>query len=128
MRVKGSTIQAMHCIFAFMKNTLGKIAFMISLLAMVSCGKETQEMSMEALQTKADSILAPKYKQMQQEARDNLDKRRSIELKPKVDSLLNRTKEIPPIPILKGHESIPEDSFPVFDTTGQAPTPPDSLK
>jgi len=102
-----------------MKFTFIKFISIFFIPLFLSCGKQEKELSLEELQLKADSILQPKYEQLQQEAADNLDKRRSIELKPMVDSLLQRDYAIPPIPVLEGHDSIltKDTLLPVVDST-----------
>lgn len=96
----------MHCIFAIMKHNYWIIIPLLGLyIGLLSCGKQEKIPSMETLQKKADSILAPRYEQLLRESKDNFDKRRSIELKPQVDSLLHKNTVIPPMPVLRGYDS-----------------------
>ncbi|PSK95183.1 hypothetical protein [Taibaiella chishuiensis] len=71
-------------------------------LTLGSCGKKEKELSPKEIEAKADSIVARKVGQMEQQAREDLDKRLPIEIKPKVDSIRKiRPDSIPSLPVLQ---------------------------
>lgn len=103
-------------------NIRGFLIF--SLLYLVSCGKKEKELTPEEIQFKADSIFRIKLEKLQQEAKEDLDRRMSIELKPKVDSLRKVTKEIPSPPSLQP-TGIEDDSLSIaIDTLTANPAYP----
>ena len=68
---------------------------------MMACGKKAKEMSPAQIRFKADSLAQIKIKVLQKQAKEDLDKRRSIEIKPKIDSLRNISQEIPAPPTMR---------------------------
>lgn len=102
------------CIFAPIKivmKPLEKLMVMLllsSTVALNSCGKKVKELTPKQIEAKADSILATKIKKMEQQAKEDLDKRMSIEVKPKVDSIRKiPVDSMPSVPILQ--EAAPDD-------------------
>ena len=82
--------------FAAIKMIMGKLikrVFPVLLLTvcMVRCMKEEKGLTPEQVQHIADSIYKIKAQKLRQQAAEDLDRRMSIELKPKIDSLLGRT-------------------------------------
>lgn len=58
-----------------------------------ACQKKETELTKEQIQQRADSIYNSKVKRLEKQAQEDLDRRMSIELKPKIDSLLGRTAQ-----------------------------------
>ncbi|KAA5536925.1 hypothetical protein F0919_04430 [Taibaiella lutea] len=91
--------------------TSGKlITILITALIITSCGKEEKPLTPKQIRQRADSIYKNNLKKMQQQAKEDYEKRLPIELKPKVDSILQRKMEAAPIPVF------PEDNTGVDDT------------
>ncbi len=106
------------CIFAaikiFMKPLVKLMTLLLSgsILSLSACGKKEKELTPKQIQAKADSIIAGKIKPMEQQAKEDLDKRMSIEVKPKVDSIRKVPADsMPHVPVLQ--EEAPDDE----DTT-----------
>jgi DNA phosphorothioation-dependent restriction protein DptG len=92
--------------------TSGKLiaAILIATLTITSCGKEEKQLTPKQIRERADSIYKSNLKKIQQQAKEDYEKRLPIELKPKVDSILQRKMEAAPIPVF------PEDNISVDDT------------
>jgi len=89
----------------------GKLITTILITALItSCGKEEKPLTPKQIRERADSIYNINLKKMQQRAKEDYEKRLPIELKPKVDSILQRKMEAAPIPVF------PEDNIGVDDT------------
>lgn len=96
------------CIFAPIKIVMKPLVKMIApallggVLTLGSCGKEEKELTPKQIEARADSIVASRIKQMEQQAKEDLDKRLPIEIKPKVDSI-RKTKldSMPSVPVLQ---------------------------
>lgn len=70
-----------------MKNTL--LAFSILSITFFSCKKETKPLSKEEIRQQIDSVTAYKINEIDKRARIDLQHRIKIEVKAKVDSILN---------------------------------------
>lgn len=80
-----------------------------SIVLLNSCGKKEKELTPKQIRAKADSIIAIKIKPMEQQAREDLDKRMSIEVKPKVDSIRKIPADTAPyVPVLE--EEVPDNN------------------
>ncbi len=75
--------------------------FLLFAWSCASCGKKEKELTPLQIQQKADSILQTKIPGILRHAQEDLDKRLSIELKPKVDSLRNASWAPPTLPLLE---------------------------
>lgn len=85
------------------------------MLFFAACGKKERELSPDEIRAKADSMVQLKMEKLRREAKDDLDKRLPIELKPRIDSLLNTGSLEQPVPVF------PEDE------DGETPAaPPDT--
>lgn len=82
----------------------------ITALIIASCGKEEKPLTPQQIRQRADSIYKSNLKKIQQRAKEDYEKRLPIELKPKVDSILQRKMEPVPIPVF------PEDNIDTNDT------------
>lgn len=95
--------------FAYFFNLMRvsvKLIILVSGLATVfSCNKKEESMSPVEIHAKVDSIVKTKEKDLKKQAQEDLNHRLSIEMKPKVDSILNRT-------------SMPDSMLPALDTSG----------
>lgn len=83
---------------------------LITALALASCGKEEKPLTPKQVRQKADSIYKTNLKKLQHQAKEDYERRLPIELKPKVDSILQRKMEAAPVPVF------PEDNVGVDDT------------
>lgn len=86
------------------------LVFTFILFVAASCTKEQSKFTKEQVDKKADSIFMTKLPYLKKEARGDFENRLPIELKVKVDSILNKNYEIPSPPELK--EGIQIDSLP----------------
>jgi hypothetical protein len=70
-----------------------RLAALITLMGIsaAACQKKEEELTLQQVQQRADSIYRSKIKKLEQQAQEDLDRRRSIELKPKVDSILGKS-------------------------------------
>jgi len=80
------------------------LTFSVAVMALAACGKEEKELSPAEINAKADSIVQIRVEKMRREAKEDLDKRLPIELKPKVDSIRNQNHTIDPVPVFPGSE------------------------
>lgn len=113
----------MYCLPLRRQNNMKAFSKNIVPLLLVSvlycaCGKKVKELTPAQIKAKADSIAQIKIKSLQQQAKEDLDKRMSIELKPKVDSLRNISHEIQAPPTIQqdGMEYEAEDTENDTDT------------
>ncbi len=83
-----------------MKLSRTNIALFLFCSALLSCGKKEPELSPEQVQQKADSLYKIELKKLQQQGKEDLDKRLSIEIKAKVDSIRQVNAEIAAPPTL----------------------------
>jgi hypothetical protein len=81
------------------------IVLMLSFLIFGACSKEEKGWTKAQVQLKADSILKAEMPKLKQRAKEDLNNRLPIELKPKVDSILKISYTIPSPPKLKGAEN-----------------------
>lgn len=79
------------------------VLLLLSACFLLSCRKEGAELSPREIQTQVDAIVKQKEERLRKEAHEDLNRRLSIELKPKVDSILKRTAE-------------PDTALPALDT------------
>ena len=85
-----------------MKLSVKNISTLLTFtLGISACGKKEKELTPQQIQAKADSIFQTKLKKLQQQAKEDLDRRMSIEIKPKVDSIRNISREISPPPAIQ---------------------------
>lgn len=87
-----------------MKPLVKMMALLLTpaVIALNACGKKEKELTPKEIQRKADSIVASKVKKLEQQAKEDLDKRLSIEVKPKVDSIRKTLLDtLPPAPVLQ---------------------------
>lgn len=84
----------------FMMVSAKNISLFLSIIIVCgACGKKEQELSPAEIAAKADSIVRAKAPKIRQQAREDLDKRLPIELKPKIDSIRNVGHSIGPVPV-----------------------------
>ncbi len=90
------------------------IAALIFFAALIlsSCSKQERPLTPEQIQAKADSIFRIKLKKLQQEAKEDLERRMAIEVKPKADSIRNVKNNIAEPPEIRadGIEERPADT------------------
>lgn len=72
-----------------MKVSINIIYFLL-LISIFSCNKQEHTLSPMQINQKVDSIIQQKEKVLRKQAQEDLNRRMSIEIKPKVDSMLNR--------------------------------------
>jgi hypothetical protein len=77
------------------------IALFVITITLIACGKKQKELTPQQIEAKADSILQTKIGKMRKDAKEDLEKRLSIEVKPKVDSILHRSGGIQAPPVLQ---------------------------
>jgi hypothetical protein len=75
------------------------------LILFSACGKKNKELTPAQIRAKADSIVQTKMPRLKQQAEEDLQRRLPIELKPKVDSILNISHDPEPVPVF------PEDNI-----------------
>ena len=93
-----------------MKSDKLIIVILITAISLASCGKEEKPLTPKQIRQQADSIYKSKLKKMKREAKEDYERRLPIELKPKVDSILQKKMDMAPIPVF------PEDDADVTDT------------
>jgi len=86
------------------------ITLLFLTLIFVACGKQEKVYTPAQINQIADSIYKIKVKKLQKQAKDDYDRRLSIELKPKVDSILKNGLSEQPVPVF------PDDNIGVDDT------------
>jgi hypothetical protein len=74
-------------------------------LFLSACGKKEKELSPAQIRAKADSIVQTKMGKLRQQAKEDLDRRLPIEIKPKVDSILKISHDAGQVPVF------PEDNI-----------------
>jgi len=80
------------------------IAALWAILALGACGKKQKELTPAQVRAKADSILQTRMGKLRQQAKEDLDRRLPIEVKPKVDSILKVTHDPKPVPVFPGDD------------------------
>jgi hypothetical protein len=113
MRVAFCTFAALKIFMRLFKKHITILG--IGLLALSACGKKEKELTPRQVRAKADSIVQTKMDKLKRQAKEDLDKRLPIELKPKVDSILKVSREPQPVPLF------PEDNIGLDDTGATAP-------
>jgi predicted metalloprotease len=93
----------------------------VTLIALSACGKKERELTPRQVKAKADSIVRSRMDKLKREAKEDLDKRMPIELKPKIDSILKVSHEPQPVPVF------PEDNV-GLDDTDVTTSPADTAK
>ena len=92
------------------------IALVLLTLTMAACAKKEKELTPAQINARADSIVRSRMKVMRQRAQEDLDRRLPIELKPKIDSLLNVPRQAGPVPVFpgdEGHPALPDTPLPM---------------
>jgi len=97
-------------------DLLIKKAFPALLLyaCLAGCTKEEKGLTPQQVRQMADSIYRVKAQKIRKQAAEDLDRRMSIELKPKIDSLLGRTATAAPPPLMNTDTAY---EIPVPDST-----------
>jgi len=72
-----------------MKRTFFALAIVV--LGLAACSKDPEPLTKAQMQAKADSITAYRIKELDEQARLELEHRMKIEVKVKVDSMVNAT-------------------------------------
>ncbi len=80
-----------------MKGPL-KLVFVTGLAALASCQHKETVMSAKDIKMKADSVVRTRMEELNRQAVEDLDKRRSIEVKTKADSIVDAYIKANPIP------------------------------
>ncbi|WP_157977047.1 hypothetical protein [Taibaiella helva] len=80
---------------------------LLSLLMLAACGKKEKELSPARINAIADSIVNSRMNKLRKQAKEDLERRLPIELKPKIDSILKVTHDIGPVPVFPGDEGKP---------------------
>lgn len=102
------------------------LTFSVAVMVVAACGKEEKELSPAEINAKADSIVQIRVEKMRREAKEDLDKRLPIELKPKVDSIRNQNHAIDPVPVFPGSgDNDDTDDDPAMQPL---PVPKDTIK
>lgn len=84
------------------------------MLFLSACGRKEKELTPAQMRARADSILQSKMGKLKQQAKEDLDSRLPIEIKPKVDSILKIDHKVTPVPVF------PDDNTGVDNTDPQA--------
>jgi hypothetical protein len=66
---------------------------LLPLWLLFSCHKDAKELSPQEIEVKVEAIVKQKEEKLRKESLDDLNHRLSIELKPKIDSILKRTAQ-----------------------------------
>lgn len=119
MRVAFRTFAAQEIFMQLFKKHI--ITLGVAIFALSACGKKEKELTPQQVRAKADSIVQSKMDKLKRQAKEDLDKRLPIELKPKVDSILKVSRDPQPVPVF------PEDNI-GLDDTGTTIPPTDSTK
>lgn len=72
-----------------------------------ACGKKEKALSPARINAIADSIANSKMDKLRRQAKEDLERRLPIELKPKIDSIRKITHEIGPVPVFPGDDGKP---------------------
>ncbi|WP_118972381.1 hypothetical protein [Taibaiella koreensis] len=80
---------------------------LLLLLLLPACGKKEKELSPARINALADSIVNSRMDKLRRQAKEDLDRRMPIELKPKIDSIRNVSHEIGPVPVFPGDDGTP---------------------
>jgi hypothetical protein len=87
------------------------ITLLLPVAMLASCGKQQEKaLTPKQINHIADSIYKAKLKKLQNQAKEDYEKRLPIELKPKVDSILKSNLQEQPVPVF------PEDNIEADDT------------
>ena len=114
-------MQPAFCTFAGLKKLMSVSGKYITLvlffvMSLAACGKKEKELTPVQIRAKADSILQSKMGKLKQQAKEDLDKRLPIEVKPKVDSILKVKRDPEQVPVFPS-DGPPDAGFPA-DSTG----------
>lgn len=104
----------------FMTASKKHITVLSFVLLLAACGKKEKELSPAQIRAKADSIMQTKLGKLKQQAKEDLDRRLPIEVKPKVDSILKISHDVGQVPVF------PDDNIGVDNV--EAPATADSAK
>lgn len=96
---------------SMMKKQLS-IWSVLLILGLTSCQTKQEYITKEQLLKRSDSLTAIRFEELQQQAAEDLDHRIAIEVKPKVDSILEGATGITPVvneeaPAMDIHPEIP---------------------
>jgi hypothetical protein len=97
-----SLFPALFFTFAEMKTRMYLSLALLTSSCLLSCTKAEKTYTRQELQLKTDSILRVEVKKLRRQAKEDLDRRLPIELKPKVDSILKISYDVPPVPEMEG--------------------------
>lgn len=83
------------------------IALALLTFTVAACAKKEKELTPAQINARADSIVHSRMKTLRQKAKEDLDRRLPIEIKPKVDSLLNVSHQAGAVPVFPGDDGHP---------------------
>lgn len=106
-----------------MKTRIYLILITLSISAFSACTKEEKSYTRQELQQKTDSILTLEIKELHRQAKEDLDRRLPIELKPKVDSLLKISYDVPPPPEIEAGGDMGDDTAAQTEEKGKQSAP-----
>lgn len=96
------------CTFAaqiFMRLSIKNISRLVLIsFVLTACGKKEKELTPAQIRAKADSIVQRRMEKLRRQAKDDLDNRLPIEIKPKMDSLRKASDLVQPVPVFPGDE------------------------
>lgn len=94
-----------------MKVSIKHIAVLCALIFLfTACGKKEKELTPQQIRAKADSIVRSKMEKMKKQAKEDLDRRLPIEIKPKIDSIQKTGHHIEPVPVFPEDNAGPDDT------------------
>jgi pyruvate/2-oxoacid:ferredoxin oxidoreductase beta subunit len=79
---------------------LGLIKGLSLVLFLSACVTKQEYFTKQQLEHKSDSLTEIRFKELREQAAEDLDRRISIEVKPKVDSILDKT-DLKPVVVLE---------------------------
>lgn len=94
-----------------MSNRIYLSLILFSIFVFFSCTKKEKSYTRQEVRQKTDSILSIEIKNLRRQAKEDLDRRLPIELKPKVDSILKISYKIPPPPEIEGDTETGKDTI-----------------
>lgn len=92
------------------------IVLSVLLITFSACGKKEKELTPAQIRSKADSIVQSKMGKLKQQAKEDLDRRLPIEIKPKVDSILNIDHNEKTVPVFPDDNMGAEQAEPTADS------------
>lgn len=99
-------------------------------VAFLACGKKEKELTPKQIQARADSIYRSKLDKLKRQAKEDLERRLPIELKPKVDSIRNISHNVEAVPVFPEDDHVPAtiDSAATTTIKSNKPQPKDTVK